>query len=64
MPSTFKQYNLKPFIMDALDELNFREPTAIQEKIIPEIRKGRSVVVNQPLVVVRLMRSCYQFLIN
>lgn len=44
MPSTFKQYNLKPFIMDALDELNFREPTAIQEKIIPEIRKGRSVV--------------------
>ncbi|MCT6857849.1 MAG: DEAD/DEAH box helicase [Apilactobacillus sp.] len=44
MPSTFKQYNLKPFLYDALDELSFREPTAIQEKIIPEIRKNRSVV--------------------
>lgn len=44
MPSTFKQYNFKPFLMDALNELHFSNPTPIQEKIIPEIRKGRSVV--------------------
>lgn len=44
MTTTFKQYNFKPFIMNALDELNFKEPTKIQENIIPEIMKGRSVI--------------------
>lgn len=44
MPNTFKQYNFKPFLIEALNELGFKEPTPIQEKIIPEIRKKRSVV--------------------
>ncbi|UQS85195.1 DEAD/DEAH box helicase [Apilactobacillus apisilvae] len=44
MTTTFKQYNFKTFIMDALNDLGFNEPTKIQENIIPEIRKGRSVI--------------------
>lgn len=40
----FKDYNLQPFLMEALEELDFREPTEIQERIIPIITAGKSVV--------------------
>ena len=40
----FTEYNLKPFINDALESIGFKEPTPVQERLIPVIRKGKSVV--------------------
>jgi len=40
----FKDFQLKPFLLEAVSELNFKEPTDIQKKIIPIIRTGKSVV--------------------
>lgn len=40
----FESFNLKPFILKAIEELGFTEPTEIQEKIIPIIQKNNSVV--------------------
>ena len=41
---SFKQYLLKPYIMEALSELKFIQPTPIQEKVIPKILKGENIV--------------------
>lgn len=41
---TFETFNFKPFIQEALTELGFREPTEVQERLIPLIQKGKSVV--------------------
>lgn len=40
----FKDFQLKPFLLEAVSELNFKEPTDIQKQIIPIIRTGKSVV--------------------
>lgn len=40
----FKQYPLKPFLMQALEDLNFHTPTAVQEKVIPLVLKGESII--------------------
>lgn len=40
----FKDYNLQPFLMEALEELSFMQPTEIQERIIPLVLAGKSVV--------------------
>ena len=40
----FNQYKLKPFIIDAIDELGFYEPTEIQQKVIPLVLKGESAI--------------------
>ncbi|MFT8320364.1 MAG: DEAD/DEAH box helicase [Bacillus sp. (in: firmicutes)] len=40
----FNRYQLKPFIIKAIDELGFYEPTEIQEKVIPLILKGESAI--------------------
>lgn len=40
----FKQYNFQPFIGEALEELGFKEPTDIQQRIIPIIQANKSVV--------------------
>ncbi|KIL48548.1 DEAD/DEAH box helicase [Jeotgalibacillus alimentarius] len=42
--SSFKQYNFKPFIMEAIERLGFHAPTAIQEKMIPMINRGQSAI--------------------
>lgn len=42
--TTFNRYNLKPFILKAVDELGFYEPTEIQQKVIPLILKGESAI--------------------
>ncbi|MCK8607651.1 DEAD/DEAH box helicase [Apilactobacillus ozensis] len=42
--ANFKDFKLKPFVMNALEELKFQEPTKIQEKLIPEILNKRNVV--------------------
>ena len=41
---TFETFHFKPFIQEALTELGFRKPTEVQERLIPLIQKGKSVV--------------------
>ena len=40
----FERFNLKPFIIEAVKELGFHEPTEIQERLIPIVIKGESAV--------------------
>ncbi|WP_053364125.1 DEAD/DEAH box helicase [Bacillus sp. FJAT-27251] len=40
----FEQYNFNPFILEAIKELGFKEPTEIQERLIPVIAKGDSAI--------------------
>ncbi|MBU7593608.1 DEAD/DEAH box helicase [Metabacillus halosaccharovorans] len=41
----FERFSLKPFIIEALTkELNFYEPTEIQERLMPSILKGESAI--------------------
>lgn len=40
----FNRYELKPFIIDAINKLGFYEPTEIQERLIPTILKGDSAI--------------------
>ena len=42
----FKSFNLKPWIQNKLDELNFTEPTPIQQATIPAISKNKYVIIN------------------
>ncbi|MFA9413245.1 MULTISPECIES: DEAD/DEAH box helicase [unclassified Streptococcus] len=41
---SFKDFNFKPFIQVALDEVNFIQPTGVQQKLIPVVRSGRDLV--------------------
>lgn len=40
----FERFNLKPFIIEAVKELGFYEPTEIQERIIPTVLKHESAI--------------------
>ena len=40
----FERFNLKPFIIEAVKELGFFEPTEIQERLIPTVLKGESAI--------------------
>lgn len=40
----FKDYHFQPFILEALEKLGFKEPTEIQQKIIPVALKGESAI--------------------
>lgn len=40
----FTDLNLKPFINETLEDINFKETTEVQERIIPLILQGRDVV--------------------
>ena len=40
----FTDYQLQPFLQQALEKLSFSTPTKIQEKIIPLLLKGESVI--------------------
>lgn len=44
MTASFEDFKLQPFLMQALTDINFRKPTAVQEKLIPVIAAGRSVI--------------------
>ena len=44
MNKTFKDLNLKPFLNEALTEIDFKTPTEVQQRLIPVIKKGKSVV--------------------
>ncbi|MBY4835199.1 DEAD/DEAH box helicase [Streptococcus agalactiae] len=41
---SFKDFNFKPYIQSALDELKFVDPTNVQAKLIPVVRSGRDLV--------------------
>lgn len=42
--NSFNQFNLKNYILEALEEKNFKEPTEVQQKLIPVIMEGKNVV--------------------
>ena len=42
--ANFKEFNFKEYIYQALNEINFKEPTEVQARLIPTILKGKSVV--------------------
>ncbi|MFX3623806.1 MAG: DEAD/DEAH box helicase [Ectobacillus sp.] len=41
---TFEQFKFQPFLIEAVQELGFSEPTEIQRKIFPIAQKGFSVI--------------------
>ena len=41
---SFKRFAFQPFIYQALEDKKFSEPTEVQEKLIPVIKKGKSLV--------------------
>ena len=41
---SFKDFNFKSYIQEALDELKFVNPTDVQQKLIPVVRSGRDLV--------------------
>lgn len=42
--SNFTEFQFKPFIMDAIQKLGFKEPTPIQKEMIPLILQGKSAI--------------------
>jgi len=44
MKNNFEQFNLKPFLLEAISELNFKEPTEIQTEVITNIQSNRDVI--------------------
>ena len=42
--SKYTDYNLQPFLQDAIAKLGFTEPTPIQKEIIPLVLKGKSAI--------------------
>ena len=40
---SFKDFNFKDYIQEALDEIKFKEPTPVQQKLIPVVRSGRDL---------------------
>lgn len=44
MEHTFEKFNLQPFLIEAINEIGFTQPTEVQDKLIPAIKKGKSVI--------------------
>ena len=42
--ANFEQFNLQPYLLNAINALGFKEPTPIQERVIPMVMSGKSVV--------------------
>lgn len=40
----FEQYKLQPFLLEAIESIGFREPTPIQEVVIPLIQSKKDVI--------------------
>lgn len=41
---SFDRFNLTPLLVEGLDTMGYREPTPIQEQVIPHILKGEDVI--------------------
>ena len=44
MTATFNEFHLQPYLMTALQKIGFKQPTPVQEKLIPIIAAGKDVV--------------------
>ncbi|QMU07895.1 DEAD/DEAH box helicase [Levilactobacillus suantsaii] len=44
MTANFSEFHLQPYLMTALKKIGFKQPTAVQEKLIPIIAAGKDVV--------------------
>ena len=40
----FERFNLKSYLIDAVQSLGFHKPTEIQERVIPAILNGHSLI--------------------
>lgn len=43
MTNNFEQFNLQPYLLEAIEELHFKEPTEIQKEVITQIQSGRDI---------------------
>ncbi|MCT2537582.1 DEAD/DEAH box helicase [Aquibacillus koreensis] len=41
---SFKEYTLQPIMQEVIDKLQFKEPTPIQQKVIPAALRGESII--------------------
>ncbi len=53
----FTDMKLKPYIQEALKEINFVQPTEVQEKLIPVVLSGRDLIGESKQVQVRPIPS-------
>ncbi|EPC56703.1 superfamily II DNA and RNA helicase, partial [Lacticaseibacillus paracasei subsp. paracasei Lpp123] len=44
MENQFKQFQLKPFVIDGLNAMAITAPTPIQQKVIPALLRGENIV--------------------
>lgn len=44
MEHPFERFQLQPYLIEAIKEIGFKEPTEVQKRLIPAIQKGRSVI--------------------
>lgn len=44
MKNSFEQFNLDSYLLEAIAELNFKEPTEIQTEVITEIQSNRDII--------------------
>ncbi|TYR82385.1 DEAD/DEAH box helicase [Priestia megaterium] len=42
--TNFERFELQPFLIEAIKQLGFYQPTEIQERLIPSVLKGESVI--------------------
>ena len=42
--TTFKDFNLEPYLLDAIEELHFTKPTDIQTEVIQQIQSNRDLI--------------------
>lgn len=44
MNNTFKDFDLQPYLIEAIEDLGFKEPTDIQKEVITHIGTGRDII--------------------
>ncbi|EXJ22442.1 DEAD-box ATP-dependent RNA helicase CshB [Alkalibacterium sp. AK22] len=44
MTHAFDKFNLSPYLIEAIEAIGFDQPTEIQNKVIPEVKKGRDII--------------------
>ncbi|MFD2046085.1 DEAD/DEAH box helicase [Ornithinibacillus salinisoli] len=44
MNNKFNEFAFQPILLDVIEKLGFKQPTEIQQKVIPAILKGKSVI--------------------
>jgi ATP-dependent RNA helicase CshB len=44
MANDFKDFNLQPFLLEAIEELHFKKPTEIQSEVINHIQSGEDII--------------------